>query len=215
MLPGLGSAVPLPAGMERGFAGLLPLRAQSPDSHKGRMWGKFAQCILQVLRGKREPPEQIPAAVHSLHTHPPCPASSLGAGKPLALALGLSPKMLRCPLPQASAGGIPRRWVHRLLRMEPHPLPLHECPGCAGGGRGRGGADTLAGESHSRKRHQINQADSFRSDSAPKKGAPLWGARRPSQPSTCPAARAAGSGASGSSWPGRRPRRLPRVPARP
>lgn len=70
MLPGLGSTVLLPAGMERGFAGLLPLRAQSPDSHKGRMWGKFAQRILEVLRGKGESPEQIPAAVHSLHTHP-------------------------------------------------------------------------------------------------------------------------------------------------
>lgn len=49
--------------------------------------------------------------------------------------------------------------------------------GAAARARSRGGKNRL------RKRRQINQADSFRSDAASKKGEPLWGARgRASRP---------------------------------
>lgn len=108
------------------------------------------------------------------------------------------PKTLRCPLPQASAGGIPQS-------RDPHQ-------GRASGRRGSGSTDTPAGRKNRlRKRGQINQADPFSSAAASEKGEPLW-----AEPAVhLPPARAAGSGASGSSWAGRAPRRLPRVPAWP
>lgn len=74
VLPGSGcrgrqGVIPLPAGMERAFALLLPLQAQSPPLHKGRMWGGLDCAFLEVFRGKGGPWEHVPAAIPSLHTH--------------------------------------------------------------------------------------------------------------------------------------------------
>lgn len=178
--------------------------------------GKFAQRIFEVLRGKREPREQVPAEVHSLHAHHAQHLSWVLANH-LPLHLASAQKCSGLPFPRHLQGGSCRPGctvrsggnLTRCLRSPPRTPGL--CWRQEGGKQRR----HACRESHLRKRHQINQADPFRSDSAPEKGAPLWGARRPSQPSTCPAACAAGSGASGSSWPGCLPWRLPRVPARP
>lgn len=109
MLPGSGcrggqGAIPLPSGMERGFAALLRLHAQNLASHKGRVWGALHSTFLKYLGvnvnlWSRSQQRFTPC------THASCPAPSLGVGKAFTLVVGLSPEMLRSPLPQASAGG--------------------------------------------------------------------------------------------------------------
>lgn len=96
------------------------------------------------------------------------------AGKPL----GLSPKVLRCPLPQASAGGCPELCA----ALDPHLLPLQEHQGRASGRRGSGSTDMLedragGGKNRLRKRRQLNQADSFRSLVLPGRKGLLCGER--------------------------------------
>lgn len=174
MLPGSGcrggqDAIPLPAGMERGFAALLRLHAQSLASHKGRVWGALRSTFLKYLGvnvslWSRSQQRFAPC------THASCPAPSLGVGKPFTLAVGLSPEMLRSPLPQASSRGGSRRSETTIRSggsLTGCPPSPPRAPGLCRRREGERQRGHSRRESHLRKRRQINQADSFRSDSTP------------------------------------------------
>ena len=152
MLPGSGcrgrqGAIQLPAGMEQGFAVLLPVHAQSLASHKGRMWRGLHSAFLKYLgvnaslwsRSQQQftpcthiVPNIFPGRWQTVH---PCtwplprnaqvsPSPGICRGDPADLS---APSALERASPAAHA-------------------PHRECLGCAGGGRGRGSADTLAGK---------------------------------------------------------------------
>lgn len=129
-----------------------------------------SRCVFEAVFGVN-----VSLCSRSHQQFTPCPHTAQHLPWELANPLASPQKCSGVPFPR----GIPQSCV---LRRDPHPLQEHQ--GRASGRRGSGSTGTLAGgKNRLRKRRQINQADSFRSDAASKKGEPLWGARgRASRP---------------------------------
>lgn len=148
-MPGRAGCDPAAFRDGAGLCCASPSACPEPGIAQGEGVGSFAQHIFEVLRGKREPLEQVPAAVHSLHTrivpstfagrwesiHPcswPLPRNAQVSPSP-GICRGGNPADLRAPsAPEGASPG-----AH---------APHHERLGCASGRSGRDNADTLAGK---------------------------------------------------------------------
>lgn len=204
-------AIPLPAGMERGFARPEPSIAQEEDV------GRFTKHIFEVLRGKHEPAERVPVADHSLHTHtaPGTFAACWQTIQPCIWPLSRNAQV--SPSPDI-CGGVFCRYLGApavVKGASPCPCSTPRVPGLCQqqeGERRRG---------HPRQEKPFEETTPNKSGGfiqiqfCPGERDAFVGSGAAAPAIHLPPARAAGSGASGSSWPGRPPWRLPRVPARP